>query len=76
MTTKSSLKIAACPNCGSRKIKKVRRSLAGTYHGRKYTVPELEFFECPDCGEKVYSREAIREIEACYVRSRAPGKTA
>ena len=44
--------------------------------GRKYTAPELEFFDCPDCGEKVYSREIIREIESCYERPKARRKTA
>jgi len=29
-----------------------------------YTVEELEFYECPDCGEKVYDRDAMRTIEA------------
>jgi YgiT-type zinc finger domain-containing protein len=76
MTREPTLKISSCPTCGSRRIRKVRRSLAGTYRGRKYTVPELEFFECPDCGEKVYGREAIREIEGCYERAKTPRKTA
>ncbi len=31
---------------------------------RSYTVPNLEFYECPDCGEKVYDREAMKKIES------------
>jgi YgiT-type zinc finger domain-containing protein len=76
MTRETMLKISSCPTCGSRRIRTVRRNVTCTSRGRKYTVPELEFLECPDCGEKVYSREAIREIEACYVRAKAPRKTA
>jgi YgiT-type zinc finger domain-containing protein len=57
-------KITACPSCGSKKIKKVRQSLTGEYRGCKYIVPALEFFACPDCGEKIYDRQAMREIEA------------
>jgi hypothetical protein len=34
------------------------------YRGKPYTVPALEFHECPQCGEKLYSPEAMREIEA------------
>jgi len=57
------LQITACPSCGSTKIKKVRRDWSGEFHGQSYTVPALEFYECPDCGEKVYDRDAMRKIE-------------
>ncbi|MBI2210786.1 MAG: YgiT-type zinc finger protein [Deltaproteobacteria bacterium] len=58
------LKITTCPSCGSRKVKKVRRSWTGSFKGKRYTVPNLQYHECPDCGEKVYDRDAMREIEA------------
>jgi YgiT-type zinc finger domain-containing protein len=60
----STLHIAACPSCGTPKIKKVLRNWSGTYQGQRYTVPSLEFYPCPACGEKVYDREAMRKIEA------------
>ena len=59
-----SLKINICPTCGSEKIKKVRRNLMGRFSGRSYAVPSLEFYECPDCGEKVYDRGAMQKIES------------
>ena len=34
------------------------------YQGQRYTVPRLEFHECPDCGEKIYEPAAMRRIEA------------
>jgi YgiT-type zinc finger domain-containing protein len=58
------LKITTCPSCGSGKIKKVRRNRTGTFKGKRYTVPNLQYYECPNCGEKVYDRDAMREIEA------------
>ena len=58
------LKITICPNCGSEKIKKVRRNWTGKAQGKSYTVPALEYYECPTCGEKVYDRQAMRKIEA------------
>lgn len=58
------LDIKTCPSCGSRNIKKVRRTWRGEFEGRRYTVPGLDFYECPDCGEKVYDREAMEKIEA------------
>jgi len=63
-----------CPTCGSDKIKKVRRKWTGKFHGQTYSVPRLEFYECPACGEKVYDREAMRKIEAhslALVKARA-----
>jgi len=36
----------------------------GEFRGQPYTVPDLEFYECPDCGERIYDREAMRKIEA------------
>ena len=56
--------ILTCPSCGSNRINKVHRNWEGEYLGQKYTVENLEFHECPDCGEKVYDREAMQVIEA------------
>ena len=58
------IKIVTCPTCGSKRIKKVRRDLPREFQGKSYTVPALEFHECPDCGERVYDREAMRKIQA------------
>ncbi|MEP7337348.1 MAG: type II toxin-antitoxin system MqsA family antitoxin [Acidobacteriota bacterium] len=58
------LKITKCPTCGSGKIAKVCRDLIETVDGQTYTVPALEFYECPNCGEELYDREAMRKIEA------------
>ena len=58
------LKITKCPSCGSPKIAKVRRKWAGEYNGRLYAVEKLEFYECPECQERVYDPEAMRAIEA------------
>lgn len=57
------LTITKRPACGSNKIRKVRRKWTGQFHGQTYSVPGLEFHECPACGEKVYDREAMRKIE-------------
>jgi YgiT-type zinc finger domain-containing protein len=60
----STLKIKTCPSCGSGKIKQLRRNWTGSFKGKRCTVPNLQYSECPDCGEKVYDRDAMREIEA------------
>lgn len=56
--------ITLCPSCGSNAIKKVRRNWTGTVNDRTYVVPNLEYYVCPQCGEKVYDRQAMRKIEA------------
>ena len=56
--------LTTCPTCGSDKIKKVRRNLKRSAKGIAYTVPLLEFYECPDCQEKVFDSEAMRKIES------------
>jgi YgiT-type zinc finger domain-containing protein len=58
------LTIKTCPTCGSKRIKKVKRDLRRVFDGHTYVVPDLEYHECPDCGERVYDRDAMRKIEA------------
>lgn len=57
--------VRICPSCGSNRMRKVHKDWSGEFEGQTYTVPDLEFHECPVCGEKVYGREAMRKIEAC-----------
>ena len=32
-------------------------------YGKKYCVSSLEYYECSNCGEELYDREAMRKIE-------------
>lgn len=61
---KTTVHITTCPSCGSPNIRQVRKDWTGVFRGERYTVPDLEFYECPDCGEKLYDRNAMRKIEA------------
>jgi len=58
------INITICPSCGNNNIKKVQKKWMGKFEGEVYSVPSLEFYECPDCSEKVYDREAMRKIES------------
>jgi YgiT-type zinc finger domain-containing protein len=58
------LQIKTCPNCGSDKIKRVVRNVIRPYKGQTYTVPKVGFYDCPNCGEKVYDHEAMLKIRA------------
>ena len=73
------LHITECPTCGSSRIKWVRRNWGRSYKGKPYTVPNLEFYECPDCGERLFDHNAMQKIEAhspAYAKSRAQKKSA
>jgi YgiT-type zinc finger domain-containing protein len=70
---KNKFQIKMCPTCGSKKIRRVTRDVARIYKGQTYTVPRVEFYDCPNCGEKVYDREAMQKIESyspAYRKSR------
>ena len=57
------LKLTVCPNCGNKNLQKVRKAVTGTRQGKRYSAPAVEFYECPDCGERVYDPAAIRQLE-------------
>jgi YgiT-type zinc finger domain-containing protein len=57
-------KITTCPTCGSSTIREVRKTVKRTHAGKTYAVPDLVFWECPACGERLYDRDAMRRIEA------------
>ena len=66
-------KITICPSCGSDRLKMLRDNWTGKFKNRTYIVPMLEFYECADCGEKIYDAQAMRKIETyspCFVRKR------
>lgn len=58
------LKITHCPTCGSDQIHLLKQDWTGKFQQQVYVVPELEFYECAQCGERIYDRGAMRKIEA------------
>lgn len=66
------LAITTCPTCNSRRIRAVTRTLDREYRGVEYSVPKVRFHECPDCGEKLYDREAMQKIESYRPRFAKP----
>ena len=71
--------ITVCPSCGSNKIKRVRRNWTGKFKRKTYMVPDLTYYECADCGERVYNRQAMQKIEdhsPAFAKSRIEKKSA
>ena len=58
------LDITRCPTCSSDQINKVCRDWTGAYQGQSYVVPEVAFYECPVCGERVFDWESLGKIQA------------
>jgi len=58
------LNIKTCPTCGHRNVRTVTRDVLCNFRGHAYTAPAIRFHECPDCGEKLYSQEAMRKMES------------
>jgi YgiT-type zinc finger domain-containing protein len=57
----------------------MRRNWVDEFQGQAYVVPDLEYHECPDCGERVYDPQAMRKIEAispAYAKKRIRKKAA
>ncbi len=64
MNSPTELDIATRPSCSSQGIRRVRRDFQGEFRGKPYTVPLLGFWECTACGELVFDRNAVRQIQA------------
>jgi YgiT-type zinc finger domain-containing protein len=62
--------------CGSRKVHRVQKDVAGKWGGRPFLAPNVVFDECDNCGEQFFDHEAMQSIESHYpVRARRlPGR--
>lgn len=56
------LTITVCPIDGG-DVKKVKEDWVGNFKGQEYVVPDLEYYLCVECGERIYPREAMQKIE-------------
>ena len=63
--------VKTCASCGSDKIRRMHRDWADEYEGIAYVVPDLEYYECPDCEERVYDRDGMRKSKTTPLRSDA-----
>lgn len=55
-----------CLTCGSRKIRVVHSDYPTTVRGRRVVIPELERQECPNCGEILFDRSAMKRIQSFW----------
>ena len=70
------LKITRCPTCDSTRIRRVRKSVRRTWRERAYVVPNLEFEECRECGERLFAMRKIETYSPAFAKQRAADKKA
>jgi YgiT-type zinc finger domain-containing protein len=58
------LKIGVCPTCGSKRIRRVTRTIRGIRAGKDYSVPGVSVDACPACGEILLDHVAMQKIES------------
>ena len=56
--------VKTCPTCGSKRIRRVKRDIKSTRGGEPYVAHHIEIEECPNCGERLFSPEALDQIAA------------
>ena len=61
---KGTFHISSCPACGSTAIRTVQKDWSERYEGKRYVVRNLRYFDCTQCGEKLYDPNAMRRIQA------------
>lgn len=66
--------IKICPMCGSKRIRLVKRDVEGVWGKQPFIARDIEFHECPKCGEKFYGPEAMDKIES--FRPKVPRRSA
>ena len=57
-------RIAVCPTCGSKKIRRVTRDVACNFMGKPYVARRVTFEECPNCGERLFDHAAMQKMQA------------
>ena len=66
----NTLRIKTCPMCGSKRIRRLKRDIESTRRGQTLVAHNIEVEECPDCGERLFSPEAIESIESQRLQSK------
>lgn len=72
------LEITRCPTCGSDQIHLLKQDWTGKFQHQVYIVPDLAYYECAQCGERIYDRIAMRKIEVyspAFIRRQSAVKT-
>jgi YgiT-type zinc finger domain-containing protein len=65
------MKIATCPRCNRRSLRKADGPVTFRLGSRAITVPNVPRLRCSACGEQVFGPEANRVLDAYRRRSRS-----
>lgn len=56
------LVMKTCPTCGTRRLRRVKRDIKSHRGGQPYVARGIEVEECANCGERLFSPEALEAI--------------
>ena len=64
------MEFTACPLCESPSIRKKKGAYKFDIHGEALLTPVIQYWECPNCDEAFFDREANRKIDAALMQPR------
>jgi YgiT-type zinc finger domain-containing protein len=64
------MEFTVCPLCESPSIRKKRGVYKFNIHGESLSTPVIQYWECPNCGEVFFDREANRKIDEALLQPR------
>jgi YgiT-type zinc finger domain-containing protein len=64
------MEFKVCPLCGSSAIKKKRGSYALNIKGELVLTPVVQYWECPNCDEAFFDRQANMQIDEALLSGR------
>ena len=57
------MELVVCPLCGSPSIKKKKGVYKFYLQGEPLSTPAIQYWECPNCGEAFFDRQANKKID-------------
>ncbi len=64
------MEFTVCPLCESPSIRKKRGVYKFDVHGEALSTPVIQYWECPNCGETFFDREANQKIDEALMKPR------
>ncbi len=60
------IKFTNCISCRSKKIKKIKGIYLLHIKGKEVKVPDIEYYSCPDCGERFTDLDNDCKIDSYF----------
>ncbi len=64
------MKLKKCPRCDSKRIREETGEVRRTICGKKMVIPNVTYWHCLSCKEKIFPALALRKMEE-FLKQRA-----